>query len=205
MHELGHAFQSFSCRGLPVFDYLEPTYEAAEVHSMGLEFLAWPLMERFFGDDADAYRRHHLADSILFLPYGVAIDHFQHLVYPRPDATPDERHAMWQAVERRYLPWRSYGDLARPNAGAFWQAQAHVYRNPFYYIDYTLALCCALQLWVAAAGDAAGTLGRYIALCGRGGAAPFRTLVAEAGLVEPFDPSALPAVVAKARAFLGVE
>jgi M3 family oligoendopeptidase len=205
MHELGHAFQAFSSRELPVIDYLEPTYEAAEVHSMGLEFLAWPLMERFFGDDADAYRRHHLADSILFLPYGVAIDHFQHLVYARPEATPGERHAMWQSVERRYLPWRSYGDLPRPNAGAFWQSQAHVYRHPFYYIDYTLALCCALQLWVAAGDDPAGTLARYIALCGRGGAAPFRTLVAGAGLVEPFDPSALPAVVAKARAFLAQE
>jgi M3 family oligoendopeptidase len=205
MHELGHAFQAYSSRAKPVVDYLWSTYEAAEVHSMSLEFLTWPLMERFFGDDADAYREHHLADSIAFLPYGVAVDHFQHLVYEQPDATPNERHAMWQFVERRYLPWRSYGDLARPRSGAFWQAQAHIYRSPFYYIDYTLALCCALQMWVASGDDPAGTLARYVALCGRGGEAPFRSLVASAGLVEPFDPCALPAVVAKARGFLGLE
>jgi oligoendopeptidase F len=161
-------------------------------------------MESFFGDGAGAYRQHHLAESISFLPYGVAVDHFQHLVYERPDATPAQRHAMWQSVERRYLPWRSYGDLARPNAGAFWQGQAHIYRSPFYYIDYTLALCCALQMWVSSGDDAAGTLARYIALCGRGGEAPFRTLVTGAGLVDPFDPAALPAVVAKARTFLGL-
>jgi M3 family oligoendopeptidase len=202
MHELGHAFQSFSSRNQPVVEYLWSTYEAAEVHSMSLEFLAWPLMERFFGDDADAYREHHLAESIAFLPYGVAVDHFQHLVYAQPDASPAERHAMWQSVERRYLPWRSYGDLERPASGAFWQAQSHVYRSPFYYIDYTLALCCALQMWVSASADPAGTLARYVALCARGGEAPFRTLVTGAGLVEPFDSGALPAVVAKAREYL---
>ncbi len=205
MHELGHAFQQFSSRDLPLTEYLWSTLEAAEVHSMSLEFLSWPLMERFFGDRADAYRRHHLAESIAFLPYGVAVDHFQHLVYAQPDASPAQRHAMWQSVERRYLPWRSYGDLARPSAGAFWQAQAHIYRSPFYYIDYTLALCCALQMWVSASSDRAGTLARYVALCARGGEAPFRTLVRSAGLVEPFDPSALPGVVAKARAYLELE
>jgi M3 family oligoendopeptidase len=181
-----------------------PTLEAAEVHSMSLEFLSWPLMERFFGDGAEAYRQNHLAASMMFLPYGVAVDHFQHLVYERPEATPDERHAMWQSVERRYLPWRTYGDLPRPSHGAFWQGQSHIFRSPFYYIDYTLALCCALQMWVQAGDDPAGTFARYVALCGRGGEAPFRTLVNGAGLVEPFDPAALPAVVAKARRVLGL-
>jgi M3 family oligoendopeptidase len=204
MHELGHAFQAYSSRNQPVIDYAWPTYEAAEVHSMSLEFLSWPLMERFFGDEADAYRRAHLAESIAFLPYGVAVDHFQHLVYERPGASPDERHAMWQSCERRYLPWRSYGDLRRPNHGAFWQAQSHVYRSPFYYIDYTLALCCALQMWVGASADPNATLARYIALCARGGEAPFRALVGGAGLIEPFHPQALPAVVAKAREFLAI-
>ncbi len=204
MHELGHAFQSYSSRALPSIDYLVPTFEAAEVHSMSLEFLSWPLMERFFGDEAGAYREQHLASRLLFLPYGVAVDHFQHLVYERPDATPGERHAMWKFVEQRYLPWRTYGDLARPNAGAFWQGQQHIYRSPFYYIDYTLALCCAMQMWVQAEQDPTGTFARYAALCGRGGEAPFRTLVTGAGLVEPFDPGALPAIVAKARAELGL-
>jgi len=34
MHELGHAFQGYSSRNKPVIDYLTPTMEAAEVHSM---------------------------------------------------------------------------------------------------------------------------------------------------------------------------
>ena len=200
MHELGHAFQAWQCRDTIAVDYLTPTLESAEIHSMSLEYLSWPHMERFFEGDATAYRREHLLDAMLFLPYGVAVDHFQHLVYAQPSATPDERHAMWQEMERRYLPWRTYGDLAHPAKGALWQEKRHIYVAPFYYIDYTLALCCALQFWERAESDRDATLASYIALCGRGGEAPFRTLVEDAGLRSPFDAGALEDVVAAARA-----
>jgi len=204
MHELGHAFQGYRSRDQHVVDYLTPTMDAAEVHSMSLEYLSWPFMERFFGAGAQTYRESHLSEALLFLPYGVAVDHFQHLIYERPNATPAERHAMWKSMEQRYLPWRTYGDLARPNAGAFWQGQPHIYRAPFYYIDYTLALCCALQMWVSAHDDPAGTLERYVALCGRGGEAAFQNLVTSAGLTSPFDPAALAGVAERAQAVLGL-
>lgn len=83
-HEIGHAFQSYCSREQPLADYLFPTYESCEIHSMGLEFLTWPQMEKFFGEDAERFRRIHLIQSLLFLPYGVAVDHFQHLVYANP-------------------------------------------------------------------------------------------------------------------------
>jgi M3 family oligoendopeptidase len=204
MHELGHAFQGYSSRDKDVLDYHTPTMESAEIHSMSLEYLTWPFMDRFFGDGAPTYRESHLSEALLFLPYGVAVDHFQHLVYERPNATPAERHAMWQSMERRYLPWRSYGDLERPAHGAFWQSQIHIYRAPFYYIDYTLALCCALQMWVSAHDDPAATLERYVALCARGGEAAFGQLVAGAGLTSPFQPGALSRVVARAKDVLAL-
>ncbi len=200
MHELGHAFQAYRSRDKVAVDYLTPTYESAEIHSMSLEYLSWPQMERFFADDADAYRREHLLDAMLFLPYGVAVDHFQHLVYAHPTATPAERHEMWQEMERRYLPWRDYGDLAHPARGGLWQEKRHIYVAPFYYIDYTLALCCALQFWVKAEADRGATLEDYITLCGRGGEAPFGSLVASAGLRSPFEAGALADVVTAASA-----
>ena len=204
MHELGHAFQGYSSRDKAVLDYLSPTLESAEVHSMSLEYLAWPYMERFFGAGAAAYREAHLAEAILFLPYGVAVDHFQHLVYASPNATPDERHTMWRAMEARYLPWRTYGDLKRPAHGAFWQSQLHIYRIPFYYIDYTLALCCALQMWASSYDDRAGTIERYVRLCARGGEDAFRNLITSAGLTSPFEPGALARVVARAKDVLAL-
>ena len=204
MHELGHAFQGYSSRDKAVLDYMSPTLESAEVHSMSLEYLTWPYMERFFGDGAQAYRDAHLSESMMFLPYGVAVDHFQHLVYETPNATADERHLMWQWCEKRYLPWRAYGDLERPARGAFWQGQLHIYRLPFYYIDYTLALCCALQMWASSYEDPSGTLERYVRLCARGGEEAFRNLVTSAGITSPFDPGALSRVVARAKGVLGL-
>jgi len=199
MHELGHAFQNWSSRDKAAIDYLTPTYESAEIHSMALEYLTWPEMERFFGDDASAYRREHLLDAMLFLPYGVAVDHFQHLVYAHPSASPEERHEMWREMERRYLPWRDYGDLAHPAAGGLWQEKRHIFVAPFYYIDYTLALCCALQFWHRAESDREATLDAYLKLCARGGEAPFRELVRSAGLRVPFEAGALEDVVKAAR------
>ncbi|MGK7950129.1 MAG: M3 family oligoendopeptidase [Xenococcaceae cyanobacterium] len=201
-HEMGHAFQNWQSRNLPIIDYLWPTYESCEIHSMSLEFLTRSQMDKFFGADADRFCQIHLAESILFLPYGCAVDHFQHLVYAKPEATPQQRKQMWQEMEARYLPWRNYGDLAYPTQGGLWQDKQHIYCYPFYYIDYTLALCCAMQFWVKAETDYEGTLAEYIALCKRGGKAPFQTLVRSANLVSPFESGCLARVVESAREFL---
>jgi oligoendopeptidase F len=102
------------------------------------------------------------------------------------------------------MPWTDYGDLAWPAKGGRWQAKPHIYGSPFYYIDYTLAQCCALQFWVRARRDQAAALRSYVALCGRGGSAPFQELVRSAGLVSPFAPGALEGAVKEAVAFLAL-
>jgi M3 family oligoendopeptidase len=203
-HEMGHAFQNYQSRDLPGFDYLWPTMESCEIHSMSLEHLAYPHIGLMVGEDAaERYRRMHLIQSLAFLPYGVCVDHFQHEVYAHPQASPAERHAMWKRLEAIYLPWRDYGDIAYLRRGARWQAQLHIYGMPFYYIDYTLAECCALQFWVKSRDDYAQALQDYVALCGRGGAAPFQALAASAGLISPFQEGALSGVVAEAALVLG--
>ena len=54
-HEMGHAYQAYQSRHQPLLDYLWPTYESCEIHSMGLEFLTWPHMEQFFEGDAERF------------------------------------------------------------------------------------------------------------------------------------------------------
>ena len=203
-HEMGHAFQNYQSRHQPALDYLWPTMESAEIHSMSLEFLAYPHLDPLLGTQTARYRRMHLIGALEFLPYGVCVDHFQHEVYANPDATPAERNAMWQRLEKLYMPWRDWGDLAYPAKGARWQGQAHIYSSPFYYIDYTLAQCCALQFWVESQKDYRASFDTYVKLCGLGGSAPFGNLVKEAKLQSPFQPGALRAVVAQAEATLAL-
>ncbi len=76
---MGHAFQDYSSRHKAALEYLIPTAEAGEIHSMSLEFLAYPQYERFFGDDATRFRAQHLSLQLLMLPYIAAIDEFQEL------------------------------------------------------------------------------------------------------------------------------
>jgi oligoendopeptidase F len=106
---------------------------------------------------------------------------------------------MWQEMERTYLPWLKWGDLKHPAGGRRWQAQLHIYGHPFYYIDYTLALTCALQFWLRAAEDRTAALNAYVDLCRRGGSAAFGELVKSAGLVSPFETGCLDRVVDHAR------
>ncbi|MCQ8277199.1 M3 family oligoendopeptidase [Acetobacteraceae bacterium KSS8] len=203
-HEMGHAFQNWMSRDLPGVDVLWPTMEAAEINSMALEFLTYPQMALMVGEDAaDRFRRMHMIGSLAFFPYGVCVDHFQHEVYARPEMTPAERNATWKRLEAIYLPWRDYGDLAHPAGGGRWQSQLHIYRLPFYYIDYALAQCCAMQFWIADETDREDAMRRYVDLAALGGSAPFTELVRSAGLVSPFEPGALEAVVRHAEAMLG--
>ncbi len=201
-HEMGHAFQNYSSRNQKLTDYLWPTYESAEIHSMSLEFITWPWMEKFFNEDADRFRKAHLTGSLMFLPYGTAVDHYQHLVYENPTASPAERFEMWREMERTYLPWRDHGDLPHASEGGFWQLQRHIYLSPFYYIDYVLAQLCALQFWVRVTEDRDKAMTDYVALCKRGGEAPFQELAKSAGLKSPFEPGALTSIVSQARDWL---
>jgi len=205
-HEVGHAFQKYMSKGQPLLDYQRATSETAEVHSMSLEYITWPWMDSFFGEaEGKRFRTIHLAQSLEFLPYGTAVDHFQHLIYEKPNATPDERAEMWQEMERTYLPWRNYGDLPHVSRGRLWQGQLHIYRLPFYYIDYVLANVCALQFWVRSETDREEAMKAYTDLCARGGEAPFQELVRSAGLTSPFDEGCLKQVADHARDWLGAQ
>jgi len=202
-HEMGHAYQNWKSRSQPVIDMLWPTMEAAEIHSMGLEFLTWPEIDLLVEDGAgERYRRLHLIESLCFLPYGACVDHFQHEIYTHPDMTPQERHATWRRLEQQYMPWRDWGDLAYPAKGGRWQAQRHIYNSPFYYIDYTLALCVALQIWLIAQVDAPRALDLYRGLCEVGGSEAFCTIVRQAGLTVPFEDDALAEIVHEAEQML---
>ena len=202
-HEMGHAFQNWKSRGFPVIDMLWPTMEGAEIHSMGLEFLTWPEIDLLVEDGAgERYRRLHLIESLCFLPYGACVDHFQHEIYSTPGMTAQDRHATWQRLEKQYMPWRDWGDLAYPAKGGRWQAQRHIYGSPFYYIDYTLALCVALQIWLIAQVDAPRAFDLYRELCEAGGSKAFCSLVRGVGLTVPFEEDALAEIVHEAEQML---
>lgn len=75
--------------------------------------------------------------------------------------------------------------------GGRWQYQKHIYEVPFYYIDYCLSTCLALQFGEKADADFKGALAEYLRLVEAGGTKDITTLAHEAGLKSPFDAGAL--------------
>lgn len=202
-HEVGHAFSYYLNTDRVPIQLAMPTSEACEVHSMSMEFLAWPWVEGFFGPDARKYRYAHLAGALSFIPYGTMVDHFQHLVYERPEMGPAERHACWRELLATYMPWvRVDGDIPFYGEGQGWQRQIHIFEMPLYYIDYCLAQTVALEVWELSQADFAGAWERYMAYTRQGGTAPFTDLVTNAGLVSPFDEECLRGICERADAWL---
>ena len=201
-HEAGHAFQVYQSRGFEVPEYLWPTYEACEIHSMSMEFLTWPWMDLFFQNDTEKYKFIHLSEALLFIPYGVTVDEFQHWVYENPEVTPQERREKWLEIEKKYLPTRDYGEVDELKNGIFWFRQGHIFSSPFYYIDYTLAQVCAFQFWIKSREDREKAWQDYLNLCKLGGSKSFFELMKSANLKNPFEEGTLAAVIPKIKEYL---
>ena len=191
-HEFGHSFQAFMAKDIKIPEYRSPTMESAEIDSMSMEFFAEPWMHLFF-DDPVKYCKVHLEDSIIFLPYGVTVDEFQHWVYENPNATPAERDAEWHRLEEKYTPYKvkAYEGCEYMASGHRWLMQSHIFESPFYYIDYTLAQVMAFQFFNLDRKNHALAWKRYVKLCKMGGKYPFVTLVKKDGMKSPFDEGVL--------------
>ena len=202
-HEAGHAFAAWTNRDRVPMQYTWPTMEACEVHSMSMEFFAWPWAEGFFGKDAAKFRYSHLAAALTFIPYGTAVDHFQHIVYEKPDLAPAERHAVWKDLLGIYMPWlRLDGDIPFYGDGESWQQKHHIYSSPFYYIDYCLAQTVSLEFWAMIQQDRADAWTHYMAYTRQGGTRTFTELLQNAGMQSPFAPDCLRSVCEAASRWL---
>ena len=202
-HEAGHAFAAYMNRKRIPYSTVWPSMEGCEVHSMSMEFLAWPWAEGFFGEDARKFRYSHLAGALTFIPYGTMVDHFQHIVYEKPDMTPAERHETWKELAAIYQPWmRLDGEIPFYGAGEYWQRQMHIYQSPFYYIDYCLAQTVSLQIWALMQKDRANAWDHYMAYTRQGGSRVFTELLQNANLTSPFEESCLRGVCETAKDWL---
>lgn len=194
-HEAGHAFQVYMSRNYELPEYTWPTLEACEIHSMSMEFLTWPWMESFFKEDTKKYKFSHLSGALLFIPYGVTVDEFQHYIYKNPNISPNERKRKWREIEKKYMPNKDYGENDFLNNGGFWFRQGHIFTDPFYYIDYTLAQICAFEFFNKANEDRDKTWSDYLELCKAGGSKSFLDLLKVGNLNNPFEDGTIKKIV----------
>ena len=187
-HEAGHAFESYvASRTQELQEYRGSTSEINEIHSMGMEFFTEPWYDLFYPEGkGDRYRYEHMCSSLENITYLVSVDAFQHRVFEgeQPDAA--GLRAIWKNIEETFLPWRSYEGNAFLESGGFWMQKQHIFLYPFYYVDYALAMLCALQFALKMKKDFKAAWADYMKLCRLGGSLGYFELLEAAGLKNPF-------------------
>ena len=202
LHESGHAFQGWESMWIEAEELRQPTAEAAEIHSMGMEYLAFPHLDVFFNPEhVRRFKLGHLVNAIHFLCYACVVDGFQHQAYALEDTSAGDLADAWCTLWDQFMVGEDWS-AHRVDLDSFWHYKLHIFVHPFYYIDYALALVCALQLWQLAEQNPAEALERYLHLCRLGGTHSFLELVSLSGLDDPFEEATLFNVVGSVSAAL---
>ena len=190
-HEAGHAFQLYMSKWIDMPEINFPTLDTCEIHSMSMEFITMPWMNLFFGKNTGRFEFSHLATMRKLIPYCMIVDEFQHIIYRKPDLTPEERKNEWHKLEKKYTPYKDYDGVEILEKGCWWFKQGHIFKNPFYYIDYALAEICALQIADNIEEDRRKGWDRYLDICRVGGTKSFMDVVALSGIQSPFESSCI--------------
>ncbi|MEO6047479.1 MAG: M3 family oligoendopeptidase [Candidatus Kapaibacterium sp.] len=198
VHEMGHAFQGWESGGIEDVTLRMPSADACEIHSLGMEMLSLRYIDRFFSPEhAEKFRRGRWKKSVQMLCYISIVDEFQHWVYENPDATIDGRDDEWERIWDIYRPGIDYAEI-EDFKRTIWYGQAHIFRSPFYYIDYAIAETGAMQLALIDAEDHDRAMGIYMDLCRIGGTMSVLDIFKAAGLRSPFDPDVMRDLMAHA-------
>lgn len=187
-HEMGHAFQIWDSMWIEPIELRWPTYEACEIHSTGMEYLALPHLTEFLTpEDAAKYRKLRMVDTLTMIPYMATVDEFQHWIYEHPNQTPAERDAAWSRIWDEYNVGLDFTGVEDTKA-VRWKRQNHIYMDPFYYIDYAIAEAGALQLFQLDQTDHEKAMDAYLRLCRIGGSQTVLQIFKTGGLQSPFTP-----------------
>jgi len=197
LHEGGHAFHVFESNHLPYFQQQQVGSEFSEVASMGMELLAGPYLGREHGGfyeprEAARARIQHLEQNLLFWPYMSVVDSFQHWVYTHPEEAVDPARcdACWGELWDRFITGVNWDGLEEEKVTG-WHRKLHIFRYPFYYIEYGLAQLGAMQVWANALQDQRSAVATYRRALSLGGTVPLPQLFQAAGAKLAFDAETL--------------
>jgi oligoendopeptidase F len=124
------------------------------------------------------------------------VDAFQHWLYTQPHDKVDSTalDAEWNALWQRFLPGVDWRGLDEVRASG-WQRKLHIFRAPFYYIEYGMAQIGALQIWRNSLHDHQQALSDYRRALALGGTRPLPELFEAAGAEFRFDKTLLAELV----------
>ena len=189
VHEAGHAFHAFEGFRLPYSIQRRTTSEFNEVASMAMELLTTPFWTEYYSEaDAARARIDHLEKIIHFWPYMAVVDAFQHWVYTHVDeaADPTNCDAAWEDLWGRFMAgedWSGLDDAMKTG----WHRKLHIFRYPFYYVEYGMAQLGSVQIWANMLREQPAALKAYRDSLALGGTRALPELYSTAGAHFAFN------------------
>ena len=110
-----------------------------------MAILCLPHVEFLFPEDAEQYRWTYLLRELRTANQLLMQDHFQQLIYSKPEASAGDRNGMWSRVEALYNPKINWGDLDHPAEGGAWHALSALFTQPFSEIGEVIAIPYGFQ------------------------------------------------------------
>jgi len=157
LHEGGHSFHIFETADIELFHNTNTPMEFNEVASMAMEFLASRyLLDSGMYTEAEAARVQieFLETNLIFWPYMAVMDAFQHWIYENHEKATDPVmcNEQWSRMFDRYMVGLDWSGLEQYKATR-WQRVLHIYKVPFYMVEYGLAQLGAAQVWANSLSD----------------------------------------------------
>ncbi len=201
-HEIGHAYAKYH-QGLKAKrSFASTTLDISETHSMSMEFLSSPWHHLFFKEQTAKFQLAHAENALIFIPYACQVDEFQEQIYLNPGLSPGQRDQLWLKLQKKYRPYISDNNIPFYDDGCGWQRQTHIYKTPFYYIDYALAQIMALQFFAKFLLNQQQAYDLYFKFVDFGSQKTFIDLIKSLNLASPLEKGELRPIVQKLWAFI---
>jgi oligoendopeptidase F len=207
LHEAGHAFHAFSTTDMTYIQQRRAPMEFNEVASMAMELLAMPYISAEGGYYTDAEgarsRMDHLEGILRFWPYMAIVVAFQHWIYSNHETAtdPEACDAKWLELWNKYMVGIDISDI-EDFVKNRWRRQLHIFRVPFYYIEYGVAQLGAVQVWARALENPQVALSDYRKALKLGGTVTLPQLYEASGVKLAFDAETLGEAVALLKSTL---
>ncbi len=194
-HEIGHAYAKYQNGLKSEKSYAATSMDISETHSMSMEFLTSPWHHLFFKEHTAKYQLALAENALIFIPYACQVDDFQEQIYLNPNLSPSQRDKLWLNLQSKYRPYIKDCTIPFYGDGAGWQRQSHIYKMPFYYIDYALAQIMALQFFAKFLKDQKQAYDLYFEFIGFGSQKTFIDLIKTLNLVSPLEKGQIKPIV----------
>lgn len=191
-HEFGHSQQLYYSKDLKYNENRWPTFDICEIHSMSMEFLMYPHAEKYFGSDLLKYKLGFFNEKLDYIIRVTIAYEFAEYVYTNTNATHQMRNQKWFQLCKEYDRFTEGHEYLEKGIG--WQAMGAGWDRPFYNIDYTIDIVCALSFYKKVKENPKQAWKDFYDLCQLGGSKSLPELIEIANLDNPFEEKSMDSV-----------